>query len=246
MKECKFPDCDCIEKAEEKNGGRPIKNYECLYAENNCLNKSQLATDGREELEKENEITVSQLRETVKELQKENINYKNYTLKAIGYKDQITALQSSLKEKEKECEELKGWKESMISVMPPIQEIGKAINVKPGESIHDKILPFIDELKKDKERWQKTTERFKAEGDKWLNKSISQSKQIEELKAENERLKMDNMTHEYNQAEAEKFAPEYKRQIEEPLLAEIERLKKENEYYLKDLKRLDGLYGHLK
>jgi len=27
---------------------------------------------------------------------------------------------------------------------------------------------------------------------------------------------------------------------------EIERLKKENEYYLKDLKRLDGLYGNLK
>ena len=50
-------------------------------------------------------------------------------------------------------------------------------------------------------------------------------KRISELEAENNTLKMDNMTHEYNQAESEKYAPEYKRQIEEPLLAEIERLR---------------------
>lgn len=97
---------------------------------------------GREELEKENEITVSQLRETVKELQKENINYKNYTLKAIGYKDQITSLQSSLKEKEKANKMLNGVIESQV------QQINKLYETEE-----------------------------------------SQSKQIEELKAENERLK---------------------------------------------------------
>ena len=41
------------------------------------------------------------------------------------------------------------------------------------------------------------------------------AKEIEELKREIERLKMDNMAHEYNQAEAQRFAPEYERQIRE-------------------------------
>jgi len=36
---------------------------------------------------------------------------------------------------------------------------------------------------------------------------------------------MDNMTHEYNQAEADKFAPEYERQIKEPLQKELQTLK---------------------
>ena len=39
--------------------------------------------------------------------------------------------------------------------------------------------------------------------------------EIDRLRGEVERLTMDNMTHEFNQAEAEKFAPEYKRQIRE-------------------------------
>lgn len=43
-------------------------------------------------------------------------------------------------------EALKSWKRQAIAVMPPIQEIGKAIGVKLGESIHDKILPAIERL----------------------------------------------------------------------------------------------------
>lgn len=39
----------------------------------------------------------------------------------------------------------------------------------------------------------------------------------EKLKDEINRLKIDNMTHEYNQAEAERFAPEYERQQKEEL-----------------------------
>src|SRR6478609_4373499 len=54
-------------------------------------------------------------------------------------------------------------------------------------------------------------------------------KEIAELKAKINELTMDNMTHEYNQAEAEKFAPEYKRQIEEPLSQRISELEAENE-----------------
>lgn len=61
--------------------------------------------------------------------------------------------------------------------------------------------------------------------------SLSQD-QIGELKKENDSLKekvneltMSDMTHEYNQAEAERFRPEYERQLKEPLEQEIERLK---------------------
>ena len=53
--------------------------------------------------------------------------------------------------------------------------------------------------------------------------------EIDRLRGEVERLTMDNMTHEFNQAEAEKFAPEYERQIREDEAnkwrGEVERLK---------------------
>jgi hypothetical protein len=76
----------------------------------------------------------------------------------IEKNQELKQVQSSLKEKEKECEELKAWKESMLNVMPPIQEIGQVINVKLGESIHDKILPFIEELKAENERLKNLVE----------------------------------------------------------------------------------------
>ena len=55
------------------------------------------------------------------------------------------------REQEKELDELKAWKERAMEVMSPIQEIGEVMNVKLGESIHDKILPFIRELTKENE-----------------------------------------------------------------------------------------------
>jgi hypothetical protein len=39
------------------------------------------------------------------------------------------------------------WKQSAISVMPPLQEIGRELDLNLGESIHDKILPSIQKLK---------------------------------------------------------------------------------------------------
>lgn len=47
---------------------------------------------------------------------------------------------------------------------------------------------------------------------------------IKELEAKVNELTMADMTHEYNQAESEKFAPEYERQIREPLEARIREL----------------------
>lgn len=52
---------------------------------------------------------------------------------------------------------------------------------------------------------------------------------IKELEAKVNDLTMADMTHEYNQAEAERFAPEYERQIREPLEARIAALEAEVE-----------------
>lgn len=50
---------------------------------------------------------------------------------------------------------------------------------------------------------------------------------LQEAKKEIKRLKRENMTHEFNQAEAERFLPEYLRQIKEPLEEENKRLRAE-------------------
>lgn len=58
-----------------------------------------------------------------------------------------------------------------------------------------------------------------------LSHQITQVR-IKELEKKINDLTMENMTHEYNEAEAEKFFPEFKRQIEEPLKEKIEALEK--------------------
>jgi len=48
-----------------------------------------------------------------------------------------------IQEKDKQIAELKEWKSQAIEVMVDFQEIGKAMNVGLGETVHDKILPHI-------------------------------------------------------------------------------------------------------
>lgn len=43
--------------------------------------------------------------------------------------------------------ELEAWKEGAMKVMAPFQDIGREMGLKLGEPIHDRILPFIRELK---------------------------------------------------------------------------------------------------
>jgi hypothetical protein len=45
-----------------------------------------------------------------------------------------------------EHERLKDWKESAMKVMPDYQELGKLMGVPLGESVHDKIIPYIKKL----------------------------------------------------------------------------------------------------
>lgn len=43
-----------------------------------------------------------------------------------------------------ELQQLRQWKEEAISVMPDMQRIGKLIGVKLGETVHDKIVPYLE------------------------------------------------------------------------------------------------------
>lgn len=68
------------------------------------------------------------------------------------------------------------------------------------------------------------------------------AKEIEELKREIERLKMDNMAHEYNQAEAQRFAPEYERQIRED---EADKWREQVSKLREGLDEADVIFAHL-
>lgn len=46
-----------------------------------------------------------------------------------------------------EDETEQSFRQRLIDVMPPMQEIGEALGLKMGESIYDKILPAIIEMK---------------------------------------------------------------------------------------------------
>lgn len=45
---------------------------------------------------------------------------------------------------ERELEQLRAWKESASAVWPDMQKIGKLIGVQLGDSVHDKIIPWIE------------------------------------------------------------------------------------------------------
>lgn len=59
---------------------------------------------------------------------------------------QLNADADTIKRLMEDNEQLKQWKTEAMEVMAPMQEIGKAIGGKPGQSIHDKILPAIERL----------------------------------------------------------------------------------------------------
>lgn len=59
---------------------------------------------------------------------------------------------------EQELADLRRWKAEALSVMPPLQEIGREIGATLGQSIHDKILP---ELIRRREEIERLREAFK-------------------------------------------------------------------------------------
>ncbi len=108
-------------------------------------------------------------------------------------------------------DELISWKERAMEVMSPLQEIGKAMNVKLGESIHDKILPYIKELKKDRDWFMEAHDYLLKEAAEYSTKSEKtiidlesafagaeemvkdKIKKISELEKENELLRVENV-----------------------------------------------------
>lgn len=56
----------------------------------------------------------------------------------------LTAASSLRGTGERELEQLRAWKESAITVWPDMQKIAKLIGVKLGDSVHDKIIPWIE------------------------------------------------------------------------------------------------------
>ena len=82
----------------------------------------------------------------------------------------------------------------------------------------------------------------KDERDAHIKAREMSAKEIEELKREIERLKMDNMAHEYNQAEAQRFAPEYERQIRED---EADKWREQVSKLREGLDEADVIFAHL-
>jgi Lar family restriction alleviation protein len=66
-----------------------------------------------------------------------------------GYRKQISALTAELAALRSQLSEAQAWKESMLAVTPDMQKIGKLLNVKLGESVHDKIIPGIEKLQQE-------------------------------------------------------------------------------------------------
>ena len=85
----------------------------------------------------------------ISELEKENTYNMKVSYETSKANAKLIAEIESLK---KERDELKAWKESAMKIMSPMQPIGHAMNVGLGESIHDKILPYIESLKAENER----------------------------------------------------------------------------------------------
>ena len=75
------------------------------------------------------------------------------------------------KVKDERIKELEAWKESAMIVMSPVQEIGKAMGLQLGVSILDKVVPFIEELKKDRDWFMRAHNQLLQDNVELQNKS---------------------------------------------------------------------------
>jgi cell division protein FtsB len=91
-----------------------------------------------------------------------------------------------------EIAQLKAWKEEAIKVMPDSQAIAKVLKIKLGETVHDKILPAIQNLQARFEQAAKDFESTTIELGEEQARYLTALKQIEQLRAEVERLKAEN------------------------------------------------------
>lgn len=69
----------------------------------------------------------------------------------IRHAEDIKSIQLASQNDETEV----SFRQKVFDVMPPMQEIGAALGLKMGESIHDKILPAIIEMKNKINKYEK-------------------------------------------------------------------------------------------
>lgn len=79
---------------------------------------------------------------------------KNLTIGSVRTMAMIRQEFKRLYSIEQERDELKQWKKEATLVMPDFQKIGAALGVKLGASVHDKILPGIEKLIEERDRYK--------------------------------------------------------------------------------------------
>lgn len=79
-------------------------------------------------------------------------NLVGYKMAAKAISDKFKGIKEENKRLQSEVNELRAWKESAMSVTPDMQKIGRLLNVRLGDSIHDKIIPGIQQLQSEIER----------------------------------------------------------------------------------------------
>ncbi len=94
--------------------------------------------------------------------------------------------------------ELEGWKESAISVMPDIQAIGKEMGLQTGQAISPKILPYIKELKEDRDWFMEAHNYLLKEAAEYSTKSEKRMIDLE-TEATDQKLKQESLVKEMNE-----------------------------------------------
>lgn len=119
------------------------------------------------------EFTESMLRDTstVVEIQRLTDELDQVKQARDEARQKVLALQTIATDKllalVEERDQLLQWKKEMLSVMPPMQEIGRALGLHTGQEIYDKILPGIIYLKAALKKEQDEHERTKQRCDNW-------------------------------------------------------------------------------
>lgn len=78
--------------------------------------------------------------------------------------EQMVALRDCLIERTPKVQEgeelaqLRQWKKEALEVMPDFQKIGKLIGVPLGESVHDKIIPYLESTPRPVSPWVRASE----------------------------------------------------------------------------------------
>jgi len=96
----------------------------------------------------------------------------------------LTISRRSCEVLQRELEELRKWKESALSVTPPLQDIGRALGLTLGASIHDKILSGIQALQALQSAQSELTERLNQRVIDFNEADKARIKRIQELDAQ--------------------------------------------------------------